>query len=152
MSKLVRGTNDLNTVAPELAKEWHPTKNSSLKPTDVTYGSGKNVWWLLSYDDPITGKHFDFEWKTTPQHRIEGNGCPYLSRQRAWPGFNDLVTENPEVAKEFHPTKNLGLDKVRILSTSIRKVWWKCDVCGYEWITRVLDRVKGQGCPNCSKS
>jgi hypothetical protein len=146
------GYNDLATTNPELAKEWHPTKNGKLKPSMIRAQSHKTIWWILPYDNPITGKHFDFEWQATPQHRIDGNGCPYLSGQRAWPGYNDLVTENPEVAKEFHPTKNFGLDKTRILSKSIRKVWWKCDVCGYVWRTRVLDRVKGQGCPNCTKS
>ena len=31
---------------PELAKEWHPTKNGELTPYDVTHGSNKKVWWL----------------------------------------------------------------------------------------------------------
>ena len=31
-----------------LAKEWHPTKNSSLTPKDVTAGSNKKVWWQCS--------------------------------------------------------------------------------------------------------
>jgi len=47
---------------PELAKEWHPTKNGDLKPTDVTKGYDKKAWWLFPYDDLRTGKHFDFEW------------------------------------------------------------------------------------------
>ena len=29
---------------PELAKEWHPTKNGNLTPVDVSTGSNKNVW------------------------------------------------------------------------------------------------------------
>ena len=40
------GVNDLATVSPKVAAEWHPTKNGDLKPTDVTAGSSKKVWWL----------------------------------------------------------------------------------------------------------
>lgn len=43
--KALRGFNDLATVNPRLAQEWHPTKNSGITPFDVTAGSGKKVWW-----------------------------------------------------------------------------------------------------------
>lgn len=43
---VVAGKNDLETTHSYLAKEWHPTNNKQLKPKDVTYGSGKKVWWL----------------------------------------------------------------------------------------------------------
>lgn len=76
------GFNDLSTVNSELESEWHPTKNGNLKPTDVTANSDKKVWWLLSYDDPKTGKHFDFEWQATVNSRSKGNGCPYLSTSK----------------------------------------------------------------------
>ena len=80
MAKLERGVNDLATLYPELAKEWHPTKNGNLKPCDVTKGKVKKVWWLLPYDDPRTGKHFNFEWEATIGDRINGTGCPYLAK------------------------------------------------------------------------
>ena len=37
--------NSLEFVNPKLAKEWHPSKNGLLKPSDVTTKSGKTVWW-----------------------------------------------------------------------------------------------------------
>ena len=40
------GENDLQTLYPELAKEWHPTKNKKLTPAYVTAQSGHKVWWL----------------------------------------------------------------------------------------------------------
>ena len=46
MAKLIVGLNDLATVNLDLAAEWHPTKNSSLLPSQVTAGSSKKVWWL----------------------------------------------------------------------------------------------------------
>ncbi len=43
--KVWQGLNDFATKHPEIAKEWHSVKNGDLKPSDVTYGSGKCVWW-----------------------------------------------------------------------------------------------------------
>ena len=71
MAKLERGVNDLATLYPELAKEWHPTKNGVLTPNNIACGSNKKVWWLLLYDDPETGKHFDFEWEASIGNRIK---------------------------------------------------------------------------------
>ena len=39
------GFNDLATVFPEVAKEWHPELNGELTPQMVTRGSHKKVWW-----------------------------------------------------------------------------------------------------------
>ena len=36
--------NDLQTVNPALAEEWHPYKNAPLSPADVTIGSHRKVW------------------------------------------------------------------------------------------------------------
>ena len=34
MVRLIKGENDLATLYPALAKEWHPTENGNLKPED----------------------------------------------------------------------------------------------------------------------
>ena len=52
MVRLIKGENDLATLNPVLAKEWHPTENGNLKPEDVTPGSGKEVWWLCPEGHP----------------------------------------------------------------------------------------------------
>ena len=96
--------NCLAVVNPGLAAQWHPTKNGGLTPYDVTAGSRTKVWWLLPYDDPKTGKHFDFEWQAKIYNRTNGSGCPYLAGKAAWRGFNDLATTYPDLAKEWHPT------------------------------------------------
>ena len=33
---------------PEIAKEWHNTKNGDLTPLNVSYGSEKMVWWICA--------------------------------------------------------------------------------------------------------
>ena len=119
------GFNDLATTHPELAKEWHPVKNGDLTPEKVTAGCSKKVWWCLPYDDPNTGRHFDFEWKASVSNRARHkNKCPYLTGRTAWPGFNDLATTHPELAKEWHPVKNSGLTPEKVTAGCNKKVWW----------------------------
>ena len=43
--KVLAGFNDLATLDPAVAKEWHPTLNGALTPDMVTAGSKKKVWW-----------------------------------------------------------------------------------------------------------
>ena len=38
-------SNSLKSEYPAVAKQWHPSKNGSLTPTDVVGGSKKMVWW-----------------------------------------------------------------------------------------------------------
>ena len=74
------GFRSLKDEYPELASEWHPTKNGSLTPEQVMAGSNKIVWWKRSYDAPETGRHYDFEWRASVKNRaLRGLGCPYLS-------------------------------------------------------------------------
>ena len=59
------GFNDLQTKYPEIAMQWHPTKNGDLTPDRVLAGSHSRAWWLLPYDDLYTGEHFAF---IVPEH------------------------------------------------------------------------------------
>ena len=74
-----------------LLEEWDYVKNKNVTPKDISYGSDRKVWWKKSYDDPNTGKHFDFSWQASVSHRKEGRGCPYLSApiKKIYVGFND---------------------------------------------------------------
>ena len=150
------GYNDLATTHPDIAKEWHPAKNGDLKPTDVMSFSNKKVWWYLPYDDPKTGKHFDFEWQTHIHYRTsKGHGCPYLSNQRVWPGYNDLATTHPDIASEWHPTKNGNLKPTDVSTFSTQKIWWYLPYddpntgkhFDFEWTSTVLERTRGANCP-----
>ena len=156
------GFNDLQTVNPELVKQWHPIKNGDLKPIQVTANSNKKVWWFLPYDDPKTGKHFDFEWEAIISSRNKGNGCPFLIGQEVWPGFNDLMTINPELAAQWHPIKNKNLKPTQVTANTNKKVWWllSYDVLwdypieclrgkhfDFEWEATINSRNNGIKCP-----
>ena len=132
----------LATEYPDIAKEWHPTKNGTLKPTDVTAGSHKKVWWL-----GLCGH----EWETAIKYRTaSGNKCPYCSNRKVLTGFNDLATTNPTVANEWNYEKNIDILPTMISSGSNKKVWWKCSL-GHEWQAAVVERAdRGTGCPYCA--
>lgn len=46
--RVLPGFNDLATVEPEVAGQWHPALNGSLTPQMVTAGAHKKVWWMCS--------------------------------------------------------------------------------------------------------
>jgi hypothetical protein len=140
--KVLMGYNDLKTTQPELAKEWHPTLNGDLTPFAVTTGSSKKVWWQCDK------KH---EWEAPVERRSKGSGCPYCSGRYAVTGENDLLTTHPELAREWHPTKNGILSPFDIVAGSGKKAWWQCSI-GHEWQAVVAERKKGVGrCPECRK-
>ena len=151
------GFNDLQTLFPQIAKQWHPYKNGDVLPSEVTAGSKKRVWWLYVYDDPKTGQHFDFEWMATVGSRAYGgNGCPFIHGLAVWPGYNDLKTLNPELASQWHPSKNGELTPDMVTRFCNKKVWWLYNYFdektgkeyAFEWQARVLNRYNsGTVCP-----
>lgn len=135
-------SNCLATLNPELTKEWHPTKNGSLTPNDVTCGSGKFVWWECS-------KNHKHEWEADIYSRNDGHGCPYCSGHRPSEDYNLLVI-NPILCKEWHPTLN-DKNPNEYCPSSHEFVWWQCDQ-GHEWNAIISSRsgINGNNCPYCA--
>jgi hypothetical protein len=132
--------NNLSTLYPTIAKQWHPKKNGDLKPLDVKPGSHKKVWWSCPEGH---------EWESTVKNRVLGKGCPYCAGKLPTPKTN-LAILFPEVSMEWHPTKNKNLIPRHYLPQSNKKVWWKCNR-GHEWQARIQDRTTGKNsCPYCS--
>lgn len=125
---------------PELAKEWHPTKNGDLTPFDITCGSGKKVWWF---------GECGHEWDDTVSHRTEGRACPYCSNHRILLGCNNLFATNPELETQWDFEKNESIDPSKITNGSHKNVWWKCTK-GHSFQRTIREQVKGIECPNCS--
>ena len=137
---VLAGYNDLATVNPSLANEWHPTKNGELSPNMIVAGSDQRVWWICDKGH---------EWKARLADRNKGKGCPYCAGQKVIPGVNDLLTLNPALASEWNNEKNGELKPSMIMPNHNKKVWWKCSK-GHEWEARVNSRNRGNGCPYCS--
>lgn len=144
-NKVWPGFNDLATINPHIASEWHPAKNAILTPSEVTYGSKKKIWWQCK---------LGHEWELLINHRNvldteKASGCPYCCGNKAWKGFNDLATLNPVLAAQWHPTKNGDITPYQVTKSSGQKIWWQC-VNSHEWLALVSDRSNGSGCPNCA--
>lgn len=140
--KILQGFNDLASLNPKLAAEWHPTLNGALLPTEVAIMSQKSVFWLGK-----CGHH----WDTVISNRSLGAGCLYCSGQKALKGFNDFETFYPELAAEWHPTKNGTLLASEVTTTSGKKVFW-LGKCGHVFDIRVSHRSKrNHGCPECAE-
>ena len=139
----ITGENDLQTINPELAKEWSYEQNDGLTPEEVTPNSNKKVWWKCSKGH---------EWQAAICDRNRGNGCPYCAGKKVSIGFNDLQTINPVLSEEWNYQKNDGLTPMDVMPNSNKVVWWKCKVCGFEWKTSVCNRnLQNTGCPKCVK-
>jgi len=281
---VVKGKNDLATTHPKLSKEWHPTKNGVLSAANITYGSGKKVWWVCPQGH---------SYQATILHRSSGTNCPichsgrqtsfaeqatyfyvkqlypdaisrykarFLGRMEldifipsinyaieydgeAWHKENalkrerskykicqdngiklirmrekpsdlgsmtadyqfsteelykpknleriiieiikrlnfskgwlracpidvdlkrdrfeilkyrtdirdrSLLTEFPDIAQEWHPSKNEGVTPAMFKPRSDHKVWWKCKSCGNDYQSAIGHRTSGTGCPKCA--
>ena len=140
---LLRGVNDLATNNPELARQWHPTKNGDLTPADVVPGTRRKVWWVCDKGH---------EWRAAVSARVNGSGCPVCTSKKIVPGINDLASQYPAVAKEWHPEKNGSLTPEHIAPASNKKVWWICDK-GHEYQATVASRTqRNGGCPYCANT
>lgn len=61
-------------------------------------------------------------------------------------GVNDLATTHPQLAQEWHTEKNYPLTPQQVVQGNVRKVWWKCSA-GHEWQAQIAPRAAGNGCP-----
>lgn len=139
--KKVNETNSLQTKHPKIASEWHPTKNGTLTPNDVTSYNTKKVWWLG------TCGH---EWVDKVESRVGKNiKCPICAKKRVLIGYNDMWTTNPELAKLLVNPE----DGYKYMQCSGKKTYFKCTKCN-NTIQKKISEVKTSGlsCPKCSDS
>ena len=137
------GFNDLASARPELAAEWDTEKNAPLTPEQVTAYSNRKVWWRC----PL-----GHEYKAAIGSRSASNsGCPYCANRLVMPGFNDLASQEPKLAREWAQDMNGSLTPEMVTTGSRKKVWWRCAE-GHVWRAVVFTRARGRrsGCPVCA--
>lgn len=138
--RVLTGFNDLATVNPLLAQQWHPARNGDLTPAQVTCNSDKKVWWRCEQGH---------SWQAIIGDRHRGNGCPCCSGRCAVAGVNDLATTHPALAAQWDHERNRGLLSSAMSAGSSKKVWWKCKL-GHVWRASISNRAKGRNCPYCA--
>ena len=129
---------------PVVMGRRHPTKNGDEKPKDFTPGSDKEAWWLCE-------KNEDHEWEETVADRTirRGGYCPYYLGKRA-PEDDNLLANHPDVAREWHPTKNGNKIPENFPPGSTEIAWWLCER-KHEWPAMIDHRTYGIGYPYCAR-
>ena len=141
---MAKSKKSLAETHPELAKEWHPTKNGNLNPTQLSYGSGKKVWWKCE-------KGHDHEWEATLNSRSRGlSTCPVCSGRKAVTS-NCLETTHPYLAQEWSGL-NSSITPKEFTQHSTKKVFWECkNGDDHIWKASIRKRaMENRGCPYCA--
>lgn len=162
-----KGKQSLSHAYPELAKEWHPTKNHRLKPINISSDNNQKVWWRCSNGH---------DWEGRVYARVMGLQCPTCQQEAkkpqqsetsilpqptqpsdelvnlmAQPSTNILPEQFPQLHEEWLQEKNEGKPLNEFSIRSNFKAWWKCSTCENEWQTLIKLRASGSGCPKCSQ-
>ena len=130
---------------PELMEQWDFEKNNAigLDPSQTAHKSKKKVWWLCS-----KGHSYD---QTVDKKTVRNYGCPVCNNSRIVKGTNDLATIRPDVANQWHPTKNGDMTPFAVSYGSGKRVWWLCPK-GHEYQATIHDRTTNNTkCPICNK-
>jgi hypothetical protein len=130
----IPGKTDLASTNPELAKSWDSSMNGDLTPSDVSAGSGKNVWWKCEKGH---------SYQTTVASRKAGVGCGTCYRERkGMEGGARTVANGPsELLSEFATDLNSPLSASEVKIHSSGPVWWRCQK-GHTFQARPTSRLK----------
>lgn len=136
-------TNSLATRFPEIARQWHPTKNGDVTPESIPAGTQAYAWWVCD-------KGPDHEWRAMVSSRTKaGVGCPACAGKRA--SVTNSVASIPWLAAQWHTTNNLPLAPDDVVATTAKKLWWRCEQ-GHEWRATGVNRATHRrGCPYCQR-
>lgn len=153
---IIRRPNPNNPIPDYICAQWHPTKNGRWKPTDFSSGSNYEATWYCGNRELCGCYHI---WNAPISNRTakKPRGCPWCAEQkRCVHMMNDkfsLKAKFPEIALEWHPTKNEDLQPNQITAFSSEPIWWLCpntceNGCPHEYQMIVSNKTRhGQGCP-----
>lgn len=133
--------NSIVAKMPEVAKQWDYERNGDIKPEFILCTSAKKFYWKCEKGH---------SWCAQVNSRLSGRGCPYCAGHILVPGENDLLSQNPKLAKEWDYERNKDLTPDIITVNNSKKVWWICSICHHHWKTSVASRNKGTSCPKCA--
>jgi hypothetical protein len=103
---------------PKLVAEWDWSKNLG-EPKQVPAGSGEMIWWKCPRGP-------DHEYRAQVRSRtMRGTDCPFCAHRRVAPS-DSLAISHPDIAAEWHPTRNKDLLPTEVTYGSHREVWWQC--------------------------
>jgi len=127
-------------------KLWCKLNNKPFELLSEIYeGSSKKLKWQCLKER--CGEIFSMNWKDI----YYNHGCSFCNGMQVG-ATNCLATKNPELIKEWHPTKNGKLTPWTVTASSGKLAWWICSINSkHEWSTLINARSKihGNDCPYC---
>ena len=130
-------------LPPEIASQWHPTKNVGLSLGTISPESRRQIWWL----DPVCGHEF----QATPRERDKYQRCRC---QECKTVLDSLAYHYPEVAEEWAEDNQWSPWQIRPNSTKlVEPPLWQCrEDPTHQWRAFPATRLEGAGCPLCRTS
>lgn len=147
--KVVEGINDFASRCPEIAKYWDYDKNEGVSPTEVSYNSSVDYWFICEKGhsfcrDPLHLMRY--------KDKNAFNGCTVCSGKAIQTGVNDLATLNPDVLDYWDFDRNtISPDCVGQFSNEL--AWFRCKCCGksFEYNINRWSITEGR-CESCRKT
>jgi Probable Zinc-ribbon domain len=129
--QVLPGYNDIATTRPDLAAELVGTD-----PTTVIAGTTRILLWRCpNHDQP---------YPATGSNRTRGSGCGYCHGRRLLPGFNDMATTHPDLARDLVDT-----DPTKVIAGTPKVLMWRCPNHDQPYPASGNSRVSGHGCGYC---
>lgn len=104
-----------------LLYQWHPSKNAGVDPATVPAGSGIKLWWKCDRGP-------DHEWEAQVRSRtMRGVRCPFCTHRKQAPS-ESFASTHPDIAAEWHPTRNGDKRPADFTYGSQFEAWWQCSL------------------------
>lgn len=133
-SKGANTHTNLSKLRPGLASQWDAERNVGIAFAMLDATHANPVWWRCP-----NGHGF----QRPPVRMLSEDTCPTCALAKS-----SLAALAPNVAAEWHPTKN-AIKPDELAADHVMNAWWKCPN-GHEYQATVRSRTQGnRRCPTC---
>ncbi len=149
---LLKGYNDLQTMYPDIAREWD-YGNNDRNPSDIKACENYVAHWKCQ----LCG----YSWKTNVKNRIYNNtGCPKCSKEKSIENRRNIQVAKTGGLERNYPLLFADWDyelnkEVNPYSVNLRdkrKFWWKCREEEHSYEATISHRISNEACVYCSNS
>jgi hypothetical protein len=141
-AQTARNRQCLADILPEIASQWHPTRNGRHTPQNVAWTSQRRVWWRADccgheWQEPVRRRDM--------YQRLRCPNCRTI--------LDSLVWQNPALAAEWSPTNPISAWQVRPHAATDFVPEWICATNPeHVWQAPLSTRSNGAACPECRES
>lgn len=140
-NKMLIGVNDLATLFPEKANQFHTERNGSRSANDFQPSSYETVWWR--------NQECGHEWEQPIVNRVNSStDCQVCSGAVIINGVNSLVDIKPYIKNYWDEDRNI-VPQGKVSPNSSIPVYLKCEF-NHSWSTLPGRITPNITCPICS--